>query len=235
MHETLATIEVWSRRLEGHRFFQSLQRQEPDLRRAVAFAPTGTFWVMTFQDILRLNVALARDATIRRTLAQHQVEDSGHQEWFLEDLRTAFGDEPTRIRWLFSDANRKVRDLSLELASEVFRIADDRLRLVMVEVLEAAAGTFFGNISRFLSRSGHASKLKYLAGVHIDAEEGHELHGDEQRADLEAMELPPELCAEAERMVARMFEAFFRLADAFSEQAEVYLAPLTAPMSDATF
>jgi len=224
MYETLAAIEAWSRRLEGHRFFQSLQRNEPDLRRAVAFAPAGTFWVMTFQDILRLNVELARDPEVRRMLSQHLAEDSGHQEWFLEDLRTAFGDEPTSVRWLFSEGNRKVRDLSFGLASEVFRIGDDRLRLVMVEVLEAAAGTFFGNISRFLSQSGHAAKLKYLAGVHIDAEAGHEMHGDAQRADLEAMELPPELCAEAMEMVARMFEAFFRLADALSEQGESQVA-----------
>jgi hypothetical protein len=219
MRATLAYVDAWSRRLEGHRFFQSLQRTEPDLRRAVAFAPAGTFWVMTFQDILRLNVELARDATVRRMLAQHLAEDSGHQEWFLEDLRTAFGYEPSSVRWLFSEGNRKVRELSFGLASEVFRIGDDRLRLVMVEVLEAAAGIFFGNISRFLRRSGHASKLKYLAGVHIDAEEGHEMHGDAQRAELEAMALPPELSAVAMLMVTRMFEAFVRLADAFAEQA----------------
>ena len=121
MQETLAAIEACSRRLEGHRFFQSLQRHEPDLRRAVAFAPAGTFWVMTFQDILRMNVDLARDPTVRRIIAQHLAEDSGHQEWFLEDLRTAFGCEPTSIRWLFSEQTRKVRELSFSLASEVFR------------------------------------------------------------------------------------------------------------------
>ena len=98
---------------------------------------------------------------------------------------------------------------------------------MIVEVLEAAAGTFFANISRFLSRSGHAPKLKYLAGVHIDAEAGHELHGEAERAAFEAMELPPELCAEAAQMVARMFEAFSSLADALWEHAQV-----AAPVSE---
>jgi len=220
MRQALALIGEWTPRLEAHRFFHRLAGKEPDLRRAMSFAPAGTFWVMTFQDILRLNTELARDPAVAQILLQHRDEDSGHEQWFLEDLRTVFGDEITSIRWLFSDENRKVRDMSFALTAEVFRIEDDRLRMVFVEVLESAAGIFFGHISRFLQRSGHASRLKYLAGVHLDAEAGHEMHGDEHRRQLEEMVLAPELRVEAARMIERMFASFLRLADALAERMD---------------
>jgi hypothetical protein len=220
MRQTLALIEEFAARLEAHRFFQQIAGKQPDFRRAMSFAPAGTFWVMTFQDIIRLNAELARDPEVRQVLAQHRSEDSGHEQWFLEDLKIAFGDEPMSIRWLFSDENRSVRDMSFALMAEVFRIDEDRLRLVLVEVLESAAGIFFGNISRFLQRSGHASKLKYLAGVHLDAEEGHEMHAGEHRQRLEEMILPPALRAEAARLIERMFASFLRLAESLAERMD---------------
>lgn len=220
MREVLTAIAKWSTLLEGHRFFQKLADTEPDLRRALAFAPAGTFWVMTFQDIIRLNAEMARDGEVRQILSQHLTEDTGHEQWFLEDLQTVFGDEPTSIRWLFSNENRAVRDVSFALVAEVFRVEDDLLRLVIVEVLESAAGVFFGNISRFLQRSGHAAKLKYLAGVHIDAEAGHEMHAEDHLQKLEKMTFPTSKTrVEAYRLIDRMFKTFLRLADALVERS----------------
>jgi hypothetical protein len=220
MRETLSLIEERAQRFEAHRFFQRLAGTEPNLHRAAAFAPAGTFWVMTFQDILRLNADLARDVEVRQILAQHCAEDSGHEQWFLEDLQTLFGEEPTSIRWLFSNENRKVREVSFALMAEVFRVQDDRLRLVLVEVLEAVGRRFFGNISRFLQRSGHASRLKYLSRFHLDTEESHEMHGEAQRGHLEKMTFPPELRAPAEQLVDRMFASFQRLYDTLAERME---------------
>jgi hypothetical protein len=211
MQQALAYIERWTTRMESHPFFAAL-KPEPDLKRAMAFAQPAAFWVFTFQDILRLNAELACDPAIQALLRQHQSEDAGHEEWFLEDLERIFGSAPTHVRWLFSSENYGIRASSFALAGEVFRVSDDRLRLVLVEALERAAGFFFGRAARYLAESGHTTKLKYFGGMHITAEAGHEIHDQEAR-DLLSIVLPPELQGDAEALVDRMFKAFTQLAD----------------------
>lgn len=216
MRQIAARIEDWTKRLEEHPFFRSLQ-PEPDLRHAMDFARSGVFWVFAFQDIIRLNSELARDPAIRQILQQHQTEDAGHEEWFLQDLEMIFGEAPTNIRWLFSDATFRIRAGSFALAGEVFRVTDDALRVILVEVLESAAGFFFGRVSQFLAESGHAAKLKYFAGVHLDAEAAHEIHDQVDGPALQSMVIPPHLRDDAEELVDRMYAAFWQLADAMFE------------------
>lgn len=218
MQQVLAYIEQWTKRLAEHPFFLSL-RPEPDLKRAMTFARSGVFWVFTFQDIIRFNAELARDPEIRELLGQHQAEDAGHEEWFLEDLELIFGDAPTNVRGLFSAQNAGIRAGSFALAGEVFRIADDRLRLVLVEALENAAGLFFSRVSQNLAESGHAQKLKYFAGIHIEAEAAHEMH-DEHKVDIQSIALPPQLRGEAEALVDRMYASFFKIADVMHEHRQ---------------
>jgi hypothetical protein len=51
-------IAQQKQRLSEHKFFSQLQ-PDPVLDRAMAFAPALTFWIMTFQDVLRLNAKFA--------------------------------------------------------------------------------------------------------------------------------------------------------------------------------
>lgn len=205
--------------LATHPFFARLT-PENDLRRALRFGPPATFWVMSFQDVIRLNAERTEDPAIRRLVEQHLKEDTGHEQWFLDDLKAAFGEEPGSIRWLFSEENLRVREVAYSLMAEVFRARDDRLRLLLLEVLEAGAAIYFGFLSRFLAASGHAGKVKYFAGVHLEAEAGHEMHGEEQKDRLDAIALPPELRDEADALIDRMYAAFWLLGDALLEQIE---------------
>src|SRR3954469_18103724 len=119
----------------NHAFF-SEQRAGSGLWGALSFAPDLTFWVMAFQDVLRLNAALTRDPQMRKIVRHHRAEDAGHERWFLDDLAAMQMSAPD-VRWLFGDRHSPTRDAAYALVSEVYRTTDDRLRLVLVKTLES--------------------------------------------------------------------------------------------------
>lgn len=211
MHRALEYIDSWLPRIAEHEFFATLV-PEPRLAVAMSFAPPAAFWVFAFQDILRINLDLAKDETVRRILRQHQREDAGHEQWFLDDLEMIFGNASTNIRGLFSTENHGVRAATYALVSEVFHVSDDRLRLVIIETLEQAAGFFFGRVAQSLVEAGHTGKLKYFGGMHLAAEGSHEIH-EAGSDDLTTIQLTDELLAESRAIVDRMFAAFWQLAD----------------------
>src|SRR4029079_13090631 len=107
----------------------------------LSFAPDLTFWVMAFQDILRLNASLTRDPQMRKIVRHHRAEDAGHERWFLDDLAAMQIPAPD-VRWLFGDRHAPTRDAAYALVTEVYRATDDRLRLVLVKTLESAGHVF---------------------------------------------------------------------------------------------
>lgn len=202
-------IQDHLRELVAHPFFTEMAPHS-DLSRAFAFAEVLTPWVMTFQDVARINASRARDPEIRRTLEQHAREDRGHHQWFLEDLEHIFGERPRDVRWLYEPPLDATREESLAIASEVFHMNDDRMRIVFVEALEAAAGAFLERVYRQLRESGDRGVLKYFGRVHAEAESGHEMFEDEARGEEV---LPDELMELALPLVGRVFGSFSRMAD----------------------
>jgi hypothetical protein len=199
--------------LVKHPFFARLKPRS-DMKAMMSFAPAATFWVMSFQDILRFNADMTKDASIKRIVGAHLVEDSGHEEWFLQDLADVFGSISLSAKGTFAAEHRDVRQVAFALASEVYRINDDRLRLVYLEVLEGAAKIYFNRISAALVAAGHKGKLRYFGGEHLNAEASHEMHQDDHHHEVESIELPPALRDEANAMIQRMFAQFHRLGDA---------------------
>lgn len=208
-------IAVQIEALAQHEFFTRLM-PSPDLKKMMSFAPAATFWVMSFQDILHFNADRTTDPAIKKIVAGHLVEDAGHEEWFLKDLADVFG-SASSAKDTFSVEYRAVRQVTFALASELYFVSDDRLRLVYLEVLEAAAGLTFQRISAALVAGGHKGKLRYFGGEHLTAEASHEMHKDGDHGHepaMDAFELPPELRAESTQMIERMFVQFAKLYDA---------------------
>ena len=189
-------------------FFNAL-KPRADLAKTFAFAEVLAPWALTFQDLLRINTSHTKDPEIRKILEQHAREDGGHDEWLLEDLDTLFGSSVRDVRWLYGRQFAGAREEALAIASEIFRIDDDRLRLVFVEALEAAAGEFFQRVERLARESGHDGRLKYFGNLHADAEEGHEMFEDEDRNEGI---LPESLREAALALVDRVFASFSRMA-----------------------
>src|SRR6187551_149657 len=64
---------------------------DPRPARSLQMLRQLTFWSNTFQDITSLNLARVTDPTLRDFVRTHQDEDAGHDLWFNDDLRLAFG------------------------------------------------------------------------------------------------------------------------------------------------
>jgi hypothetical protein len=210
----------------NHAFF-SEQRSGSGLWGALSFAPDLTFWVMAFQDILRLNAALTRDPEMRKIVRHHRAEDAGHERWFLDDLAAMQIPAPD-VRWLFGDRHSPTRDAAYALVSEVYRATDDRLRLVLVKTLESAGHVFFGSVAAFVERVGLTKVLKYFSFSHLEVEKNHQVFEDEIAGIVSRIRLEPKVRTEAKRLVDRCYVAFGTMFDAMCEAEAQRAAAMTA-------
>src|SRR3954462_4462217 len=210
----------------NHAFF-SQQRPGSGLWGALSFAPDLTFWVMAFQDILRLNASLTRDPQMRKIVRRHRAEDAGHERWFLEDLAAMQIPAPD-VRWLFGERHSPTRDAAYALVSEVYRTTDDRLRLVLVKTLESAGHVFFGRVAAFVERVGLTKVLKYFSFSHLEVEKNHQVFEDEISRIVSGMRLEPKVRTEAKRLVDRCYVAFGMMFDAICEAEAHRAAGMTA-------
>lgn len=216
-----------------HAFF-SEKRAGTGLWGLLSFAPDLTFWVMAFQDILRLNAVLTQDPQLRKIVRHHRAEDAGHERWFLDDLAAMEIPAPD-VRWLFGDRHSPTRDAAYALVSEVYRTTDDRLRLVLVKTLESAGHVFFGRVAAIVERVGLTKVLKYFSFSHLEVEKNHQVFEDEISRIVSSIRLSPKARAEAKALVDRCYAAFGAMFDAICEvnvrQAPAALQPArpTAP------
>ena len=209
-----------------HAFFAE-ERLRAGLRSGLSFAPDLTFWVMAFQDILRLNAALTRDPIIRRIVRHHRAEDAGHESWFLDDLASMQVPAPD-VRWLFGERHAPTRDAAYALVSEVYRATDDRLRLVLVQTLESAGHVFFGRVAAAVEQAGWSKALKYFSFSHLEVEKNHQVFEEEIARTVAAIRLEPKARAEAKRLVDRCYNAFGSMFDAICETESRQLGVLAA-------
>ncbi|WP_434427850.1 hypothetical protein [Nannocystis pusilla] len=192
-----------------HPFF-ALLRPTSELRHALAFARGLSFWVYVFQDVIRLNADLARERRLRALLARHCEEDRGHEQWFHADLLEIFG-APVALDELFAPEFADARAGALAIAAEVFRLSDDRLRVVLVDALEAAASVGFTRFAAHVRASGFVGRLQYFDGRHLAVEDDHELHDERVERELDAIRFDEAERAEAVALIDRVFAAFAQI------------------------
>jgi hypothetical protein len=170
-----------------------------------------TFFVMCFQDMLRLARELSTDAEISELVKTHAQEDSGHDLWFLNDLERL--GIALDVPFTFSTAHAATRDLAYRLISRLITAQHDATRLSILLALEAAGAEFFGRIIGFLERLRLTDGLLYFARSHENVEKNHDVfeHGSQSR--LHAIALPFAALPEVTAAVAATFEAMTCLAD----------------------
>lgn len=199
-------------------FFKQLDRNESP-QEALAFIRRLTFFVMVFQDVLRLNEARVTDPMLRRIARHHRAEDKGHDIWFLNDLMVVDGSIPD-VRELFS-ANVVTRDMAYQLMSEVFRTDDDRARVALLFVLESSGHVFFSRVIANAERLGLSEGLLYFARRHLDIELGHEMFEEEMNAMVDAIVLTEQEERDIIALINRSFAAITRMIEALGEPIDV--------------
>jgi hypothetical protein len=168
-----------------------------------------TFWSNTFQDITRLNLARVSDPELRKIVQTHQAEDAGHDAWFNDDLRLAFGGLPD-VEAVFDSAYLPAREVCYELMSEVFLAASDLERVALPIALEEGGKVFLPRMIAHFGRVGLGSALSALGTKHAEGEAAHTLHNDDEA--LRTLHLSPHARERAMQMVDRVTAAFRRFA-----------------------
>ncbi len=194
-----------------HTFFKKLfaDRAPENLAN---FGQKMTFWVMCFQDVLRLNTAHITHPLLYQVARTHQLEDAGHEKWFLNDLNR-LGCGAPNLQSLYSLESAPIRCASYALVSEVFRANNDFERIALLLSLESTAQVFFEHITEFSESVGYSSFLEYFSNHHLDAEENHESFNQEMEAQIDNLQLTPEEQKGVFELIDRVFASFTTMFD----------------------
>jgi hypothetical protein len=192
-------------RLEGEGTLEQFRRMLPRL----------AFFALVFQDVLRLAREHCSEPELRAIAARHELEDKGHDHWYLDDLARL--EIPLDVRWLFSAEHSLARDVAYRLVSEVLRATDDRSRLSVMLSLEAIGREFFTRVPGFAARAGTTEGLTYFAIHHLDVEKSHDVFGGQGKNQLAAIDVPDRGVLEILAAIEHTFDAMAQLADDLEE------------------
>jgi hypothetical protein len=199
--------------------FNHIRKRLP-LQQTMGFAPYLAFWVMTFQDVLRLNEVLTKDSTLREFAHHHKQEDSGHEQWFLQDLGVMFDVEKLTIGWLYGPSCSVIRDGSYAIMAELFKAESDPQRAVLLLALESTSQVFSKEIASYIHDMGYAETLTYFSKTHFDAENEHAMYEEEGEQQLHAIEFTPQEREKAVALIDYIYELFYTIADTLFKQIE---------------
>lgn len=197
--------------------FNHIRKRLP-LQQTMGFAPYLTFWVMTFQDILRLNETLTENPKLREFAHHHREEDSGHERWFLEDLEVMFDTEKLTIEWLYGPSCSAIRDCSYTIIAELLKAESDQQRTVLLLALESTSQVFSKEITSYIYDMGYAEKLNYFSKTHFDAENEHAMYEEESEQQLHAIKLTPQEREKAFALIDQVYAISHIIADTSLKQ-----------------
>jgi len=194
-----------------HPFFDRIAKCE-SLDELVPVAQHMSFFVMSFQDMLRLNEARMINSKLRKIVRHHLVEDLGHDQWFLSDLKAMNIEEPS-IQFLYNRDYTYTRDASYTLMAEVFRARNDYERVALVLTFESTGHVLFKYIGDFVQRFNYTSILKYYSNHHLEVEKNHQIFEQQMEAYLDSIQLTQEEEKNIIDIVNRAYEAFILMFD----------------------
>jgi DMATS type aromatic prenyltransferase len=203
MIDVMAHVAKREAELTSHPFIDLLRRPA-SVFDVATFVRGMTFFVMSFQDVLRLTAREVRDPRLTKIAATHFAEDAGHEQWFLHDLEK-FGIDVS-LGYAFSRDHEVARDLGYALVAEVLQAKDDVDRLAVVLALEGAGHAFFDTAISFFEKRNLAEGLRYFARRHQQVESNHEIFGGDVHQSLSQIELTSGKLAEALATVDRVFD-----------------------------
>lgn len=204
--------------LTDHGFFGVLARVD-SLGGLNCFVPLLTFWVMTFQDILRINEAKVRDPFLKKIARHHRLEDAGHEKWFLHDekyMSQVVGSvscQEDGIGWLYGKESQPIRDAVYSIASEIYKIDDELLNIVLLLTLESSGHVFFERVADQAKAVGEDDNLKYFSSHHLEVELAHALFEKEMEKKLHERGVAASTLDNAISMIDRCYVAFSAIFD----------------------
>ena len=173
------------------------------------FAPRVAFFVMCFQDVLRLVHARSTLPAIKAMARVHALEDKGHDNWYLNDLQRL--GVSVSVPWLFSEHHELTRDVAFTQISHVLSAKHDETRLAVALSLEAIGSECFGRAIGLLERLGKSEGLEYFARKHQAIEQGHQVFEQDAQAQLAAIAVSADAELEVLEAITSTFEGMSAL------------------------
>jgi hypothetical protein len=186
-------------------FFQTLENAD-SLDRILPHLKKLAFFVLTFQDVLNLNESRITDKELKSIAKHHQVEDRGHDKWFIHDIKDLEGTLPS-ITELFGSEHRAVREASYRMVSEMYNSDTDYASIALLLILEATGHLFFTSISSNLERLNIKNDLWYFSRKHLDVELKHEMFDKKINEYIDTIVLSPKDRDSIIQMTDRIFDA----------------------------
>lgn len=211
----------------NHEFFQILKEKSNSIEDVMGFAPYIAFWVMTFQDILRLNETQVTDPFLRKVARHHRLEDKDHDRWFIEDLHKLNLDIP--LTFLFDKKFTSTRDGTFAIVAEVYKVTNDYLRIALLLTLESTGHIFFNAVADQLNRTIDGNSLLYFSKFHLDVEKAHEMFEQEMERTLFQHVLPAEAVRDGIVLINRIYDAFYQIFDGlvpYTKQSMTFTNPV---------
>lgn len=202
----------------NHPFFEVLEQLD-SLEEIGYFVPELTFWAMTFQDILRINEERVTDPYLKKVARHHRLEDSGHEQWFLQDKKYMGGLSVDKscnnedVTWLYSKETQLTRDSAYEILAEVYKADNEILNIALLLTIESSGHVFFEKVVQQVKKTGEDKNLKYFSSSHLEVELAHALFEDEMERNLYARPVPINVRRDALKMVDRCYDSFNKMFD----------------------
>lgn len=215
MQKVLDYISERQAALSGHHLFGLMAAERP-VEDLMPIIPAVAFWVMSFQDALRLNASRISDRDLLRVARHHLSEDAGHDVWYLSDLRQAVGAVPD-LATVFADPHRVCREVSFGLLAETFLAVDDAERIALLLIFESTGQVFFPRVVDCFRRGGIEPVLRYFAQTHLDVEKGHEIAEEKMHRMLGGLTLTEPTTRRCLAAVDRCYDAFGVLFDTLAD------------------
>lgn len=195
----------------AHPFFARLE-QGIAIEDARRVAQRLSVFAMTFQDMLRHARERCTDVGLATVLHQHELEDHGHDAWFLADLEVLGLSRD--LGRAFAEDQAAIRDASYDIIGALRGAHHDVTRVAVVLALEAAGKEFFGRFDPAFRDSGLGEHLRYFGRSHEEVEASHHLTSAED--GIFEHPLVDDALPEAAAAVAMTFDAMTRIAEAMA-------------------
>jgi hypothetical protein len=208
--------------LSRHGLFRLLEGPG-DIEQIKQLIPRLAFFIMSFQDVLRLAFERSVEANLREMSRLHYLEDRGHDLWYLSDLAEL--GLSLDVSWMYSASHQLTRDVSYGHIAEVLTAVDDRTRLAVTLCLEAVGAEFFGRIIGFLERAGRADGLRYFARRHETIEQNHQIFEEESKHSMMVLSVP---AASASAILGAVDRTFARMST-LATDLEAHFASAAVP------
>ncbi|HTV24404.1 MAG TPA: hypothetical protein VMG12_37180 [Polyangiaceae bacterium] len=215
MKQVLAQIEELTRAFADLTYIKLLE--QPGTRSDIEIMGKGlAFFIMGFQDMLRLNAASMTDPMLAQIATGQRHDDAGHDVWFVNDLLQL--NVVPDMRWLFGKEHQQTRDTAYEIMADILRAESDHARLAVGLALEATGGVYFSRVYKFIADLGLERGLLFFSKHHWDVEQSHEVFGSETQQQIDGIQLTPRERAQATAAAERTFQAVTRMCEDLSRK-----------------